>query len=109
MVNMMSMKDRIEGRLLQDLAPERMRLENESYMHNVPEGAESHWNLIIVSKEFEGKPLIKRHRAVYNALGNEIRDGIHALTMKTLTPAEWEKAGGEAENPAPKCLGGAGK
>lgn len=102
----MSMADRIEQRLLDELAPERLALKNESHQHNVPGGSESHWNLIIVSDRFSGQSPVARQRAVYRALTAEMQDGIHALTMKALTPDEWEAAGGEVENPAPKCMGG---
>jgi len=49
-----------------------------------------HWSAVIVSAEFEGKRPIARHQRVYAALGERIRtDEVHALSMKTLTPAEW--------------------
>jgi BolA protein len=102
----MSMQERIENKLLEHLAPERMRLANESYQHNFPKGSETHWNLIIVSERFEALSLVDRQRLVYKALGDELRAGIHALTMKTLSPKEWDDAGGEVTNPAPRCLGG---
>lgn len=87
------------------LAPERLQLVNESHMHSGP-GAETHFNLIIVADAFTGKNPVQRHRQVFGALGEELKGGLHALTMKTLTPAEWEAAGGEVTNPAPRCRGG---
>lgn len=102
----MSVQQQIEQKLRDRLAPERLSVVNESRMHNVPPGSESHFNAIIVSQHFEGLTLLRRHRAVYAALDDELRDKIHALTMKTMTPAEWEAAGGEAQNPAPPCRGG---
>ncbi|MBA4255558.1 MAG: BolA family transcriptional regulator [Polaromonas sp.] len=49
-----------------------------------------HWSAVIVSPAFEGKRLIARHQQVYATLGERIRtDEVHALSMKTLTPAEW--------------------
>lgn len=49
-----------------------------------------HWSAVIVSAEFEGKRLIARHQRVYATLGNRMHtDEVHALSMKTLTPAEW--------------------
>ena len=102
---MPDVKQHLESRLMAHLAPRRMQLVDESNRHSVPAGAQSHWNLIIVADAFDGQPLIQRHRAVHGALG-DLMDRIHALTMKTLTPAEWEAAGGEATNPAPPCMGG---
>lgn len=49
-----------------------------------------HWAAVIVSPAFEGLRLIKRHQAVYGTLGARIQtDEVHALSMKTYTPAEW--------------------
>lgn len=49
-----------------------------------------HWSAVIVSAEFEGKRPIARHQRVYATLGDRIKtDQVHALSMKTLTPAEW--------------------
>ena len=101
----MTLQSQIETRLQAALDPERMRLVNESHSHSGP-GAETHFNLIVVAATFDGKNRVARHRAVYAALGQELKDGLHALTMKTLTPTEWEEAGGEVENPAPPCRGG---
>jgi stress-induced morphogen len=54
------------------------------------EGDGRHWFATIVSSEFEGKRPIARHQRVYATLGSKIRtDEVHALSMKTLTPAEW--------------------
>jgi acid stress-induced BolA-like protein IbaG/YrbA len=49
-----------------------------------------HWAAVIVSPAFEGKRLIQRHQMVYATLGKRIQtDEVHALSMKTHTPAEW--------------------
>jgi acid stress-induced BolA-like protein IbaG/YrbA len=49
-----------------------------------------HWSAVVVSPEFEGKRLIARHQRVYATLGQRIKtDEVHALSMKTYTPAEW--------------------
>lgn len=49
-----------------------------------------HWSAVVVSAEFEGKRLIARHQRVYATLGQRIKtDEVHALSMKTYTPAEW--------------------
>ncbi len=101
----MSMAVQIEAKLNEALAPTHVDLENESHMHNVPEGSESHWRLLVVSETFEGKRLVQRHQAVYLALNQELAGGIHALTMETLTPAEWSSQGSQAPA-SPQCLGG---
>jgi stress-induced morphogen len=57
-------------------------------------GGGDHWQLFIVSAAFEGKGLIEQHRMVNDALKEEMADQrIHALALKTYTPAQWEKLG----------------
>ncbi|AMO23795.1 BolA family transcriptional regulator [Ramlibacter solisilvae] len=52
-----------------------------------------HWDALIVSSAFEGKRLIQRHQRVYATLGERMHtDEVHALSMKTFTPAEWANA-----------------
>ena len=57
--------------------------------HLAVEGDGQHFFATIVSAEFEGKTRIARHQRVYQAIGDRMRAQIHALSMKTLTPAEW--------------------
>jgi len=56
-------------------------------------GDGQHFQAVIVSKEFEARSRVQRHQLVYAALGERMREEIHALSMKTLTPQEW-RAGG---------------
>jgi acid stress-induced BolA-like protein IbaG/YrbA len=51
-----------------------------------------HFEAVIVSAAFEGKSRVQRHQLVYAALGDRMRQEIHALSMRTLTPAEWQAA-----------------
>jgi len=61
------------------------------------EGDGRHWFATIVSPEFEGRRQIQRHQRVYATLGNRMQtDEVHALSMKTLTPAEWRQEQAEA-------------
>ncbi len=58
--------------------------------HCALEGDGRHWYATIVSASFEGKRLIQRHQQVYATLGSRMHtDEVHALSMKTYTPAEW--------------------
>lgn len=58
--------------------------------HCTLEGDGRHWYATIVSKAFEGKRLIQRHQQVYATMGTRMQtDEVHALSMKTYTPAEW--------------------
>ena len=58
--------------------------------HLEVEGDGQHFTAVIVSPAFEGKRLVARHQIVYAALGDRMREEIHALSMKTLTPAEYQ-------------------
>jgi acid stress-induced BolA-like protein IbaG/YrbA len=58
--------------------------------HIEVDGDGRHWQAVIVSPEFQGKRPIQRHQRVYATLGAKMHtDEVHALSMKTLTPAEW--------------------
>ncbi|HEV8259966.1 MAG TPA: BolA family protein [Burkholderiales bacterium] len=48
-----------------------------------------HFEAVIVSPEFRGKTRVQQHQVVYRALGDRMREEIHALSMKTLTPEDW--------------------
>jgi acid stress-induced BolA-like protein IbaG/YrbA len=63
--------------------------------HLAVEGDGRHWYATVVSAEFEGKRLLARQRLVYATLGERIKtDEVHALSMKTFTPAEWAAKAG---------------
>jgi acid stress-induced BolA-like protein IbaG/YrbA len=63
-----------------------------SCAHLDVEGDGRHFFATIVSAEFEGLSRVRRHQRVYQALGDRMREQIHALSMKTLTPAEFSAA-----------------
>jgi len=102
----MQVQAQIEQRLRQALNPQHLVLVNESQMHNVPPGSESHFNAVIVSEAFRERSLVERHRCVYAAIGEQLRSSVHAFTMKTLTPAEWHAKSKQVDNPPPRCRGG---
>jgi len=56
----------------------------------VVDGDGTHFTAVVVSDEFEGKPPVQRHRIVYEALGKRMGTEIHALSMQTYTPAQWQ-------------------
>ena len=100
----MTIKSIIEQKLEQTFNPEFLEVVNESFMHNVPEGSESHFKVTVVSNDFAEKRLIARHRLINQALAEELNT-IHALAIHTLTPDEYfAKAGKVADSP--ECLGG---
>lgn len=56
-------------------------------------GDGQHFQALVVSRAFEGKSRVQRHQLVYAALGERMREEIHALSMRTLTPEEWRGGG----------------
>lgn len=54
-------------------------------------GGGDHFEALVVSQDFEGKSLVERHQTVYSALGDAMRAEIHALTLRTLTPAQHQQ------------------
>lgn len=76
------------------ITPESIKASIEQGMaaiHVSVTGDGRHFEAVVVSEEFSGKNRVQRHQRVYQALGESMRDEmIHALTMKTLTPQEWD-------------------
>lgn len=100
-------KDRIEEKLARAFDPAHLEVVNESGNHNVPDGSETHFKVVIVSEAFEGQRLINRHRRVNETLARELAGGVHALAIHTYTAADWQKRFGNAPM-SPPCLGGDG-
>lgn len=101
----MSRKERINQLLSEELQPELLTVEDESNQHQVPEGAETHFKLTIVAKQFSNLPRIERHRLVNKLITKEFNAGLHALSLNLYTPEEWANRG--SPTPAsPACRGG---
>ncbi|ONK68323.1 uncharacterized protein A4U43_C05F10170 [Asparagus officinalis] len=87
-------KERMRERLGGKLNPTELEIEDVSHMHAGHAGVrgnssgETHFNLRVVSKEFEGKSMVKRHRLVYDLLKEELESGLHALSIVAKTPSE---------------------
>ncbi|CAK9145055.1 unnamed protein product [Ilex paraguariensis] len=84
---------RIKERLERELKPIELEVEDISYQHAGHAGVrgsdgETHFNVKVVSKEFEGKSLVKRHRLIYGLLQDELQTGLHALSIVAKTPSE---------------------
>jgi len=101
----MLVKHTIEQKLADALELAHLEVVNESNSHNVPANSETHFKVSLVSKTFEDKKLIERHRMVNLLLADELAGPVHALAMHTYTEAEWQKRHGEAPM-SPPCLGG---
>ena len=88
----MTMKELIESRLGQALAPLHLAVHDESHLHaghaGWRQGGETHFRLDVVSPAFEGKSRIERHRLVNAALSEAFERGLHALAIKARAPEE---------------------
>jgi len=74
------------------VAPEdvkRFIQDNLECQHVEVVGDGHHFEAVIVSEAFRGKSRVQQHQLVYRALGDRMREQIHALSMKTLTPEDW--------------------
>lgn len=75
---------------LQSLHPEHLQVTDDSAAHAGHAGAKSggHFDIVIVTTAFAGKNRLQRQRMVYDAVGDLMLHGIHALSMRALTPEE---------------------
>jgi len=104
-MKIVSVQSGIEKKLIENLNTSHLEVINESNNHNVPAGSESHFKLVLVSDDFEGKNLLARHRLVNKILEDELKNKIHALAMHTYTNSEWQQKNENAPK-SPPCLGG---
>lgn len=87
-------QERIWERLNSELSPVELDVEDISYQHaghaavRGSGDGETHFKVKVVSEEFEGKSLVKRHRLVYDLLQDELQSGLHALSIVAKTPEE---------------------
>ena len=83
-------RSRIEAKLRERLAATHVEVVDESHLHAGHAGAREgggHFRAVIVSERFEGLSRIRRQQLVFEVLAEEMRGDIHALSMRTLTPA----------------------
>ncbi len=100
-------QESIEAALQETFSPAVLQVINESHMHAVPPGSESHFKVIVVSDAFAEQRMVGRHRAVNSALRAQLDAGLHALSIQAMTPAQWTERGGMVPD-SPPC-GGASK
>lgn len=86
------LKDKIETKLKEAFSPTYLQVVDESHLHighaNYKPGGESHFNATIVSATFQGLNRVQRHQKVYKCLQDELKNGVHALSLTTLSPEE---------------------
>ena len=100
----MAVQVRIEKLLTDAFQPSFLQVENESYLHHVPKGSETHFKVVLVSEQFVNVPPVKRHQQVYRVMAQELQKAIHALALHTFTHSEWERQAGKVIA-SPKCRG----
>ena len=97
-------ENQILSKLIQVFAPVHLQVENESHMHSVPAGSETHFKVVLACADFTGKRQVQRHQAVYACLADNLKNGVHALALHTFSPEEWSAT---TQVPAsPNCMGG---
>jgi BolA protein len=101
----MQVQRRIEARLSGAMPVVHIEVVNESHMHSVPPNSETHFKVVLVSSEFDGKRPVARHQLIYRLLADELANGVHALALHTYTDAEWRQRAGGAPD-SPQCRGG---
>ncbi len=88
---------KIREKLTRALSPQRLELEDDSWRHaghhheggmDAKPGGESHFNLVIVAVDFEGRSRVERQRMVNGLLKEEMAGAVHALSIRAMTPAE---------------------
>ena len=88
----MSTKDSIINKLREAFAPESLDVTDESHLHEGHAGhrpgGETHFRVYIVSRAFEGKSRIERHRMINATLAGELEGGVHALAIRAQAPGE---------------------
>ena len=88
----MSVADMLRQRLDQALTPDHLDIRDDSAKHHGHAGArpegETHFTVLVVSAAFSGRSRIDRQRMVHSAAGDLLRERIHALSIRALTPAE---------------------
>lgn len=99
----MTMQQHIEAKLTAALTPSLLEVINESHMHRVEPGSESHFKVVIVSPQFEGLRLLARHRLINEVLAPELAGPVHALALHTYTESEWQQKGQAPLTPS--CVG----
>ena len=98
----MDIERKIRERLGANFSPSILEVIDETRMHNVPLGSQSHFKITLVSNEFCGKTELERHQAVYQSLCEELKT-IHALSLHVFTEEEWQH---RSLLESPLCLGG---
>jgi BolA family transcriptional regulator, general stress-responsive regulator len=90
---MTSRREKIHMILSEKFSIRYLDVVDDSHKHkghaSAPKEGQSHFQVLIISEDFQEKSRVDRHKAVYEALGNAFDEGVHALSIRAFTPLEW--------------------
>lgn len=98
----MTMQLSIEAKIKEKWKPLHFEVVNESHMHSSGLGAESHFKVLIVSDMFSNLSRVQRQQKIYELLAQELKAGVHALSLRLLTEEEWKHGAGDRFQ-SPSC------
>lgn len=94
--------DRIAIKISEKLDVQHIELADESHLHDRG-GEQTHLKLIVVSEQFRKLSRVERQRSILSLLDAEFKTGLHALTIRALTPEEWQSGGAKGFE-SPICV-----
>ena len=100
----MIIQQQITDKLMAEFNPVHLEVVNESHMHSVPPNSETHFKVVLVTANFDGKRKVQCHQMVYGLLTEEMAGEVHALALHTYTPEQW--AATVSAPDSPQCMGG---
>lgn len=98
----MTLQKSIEQKIKIEFSPKELLIENESHKHASGLGAESHFKVLVVSEQFNGLSRVQRQQKIYSLLAQELKSGVHALSLRLLTEAEHQQGAADGFQ-SPNC------
>ncbi len=98
----------IHQRLTEQFQPLHLEIENESHQHS-GDGSETHYRVLLASEKFQNLNRVERQRAVYALFDDQFKTGLHAFSLRALTPEEWENQKDQFPMVSPACKGGSSR
>jgi stress-induced morphogen len=101
----MNREQLIHQRLSEGFNPVYLEIENESHKHS-GHGSETHFRVLLASEDFQGLSRVDRQRKVYQLFEDQFKAGLHAFSLRALTPEEWNQQKAQFPMVSPDCKGG---
>lgn len=99
----MERSQKIFQTIKENYQPLKLEIVNDSAKHRHSADGQSHFTVLVVSTVFENQNLVERQQKIMELLKDEFQNGLHALSLKTYTPKEWQKTQ-NVELTSPPCL-----